>query len=284
MRRRQFMKIAMNGLLLVPARLTKLNWFPMRRKNTFLLNPYFLEVLKPSLLQIAKPSWKINRVVVGGGSKFEQMAAIYAPVSRFTQVAVSAGNRPVIVAGDCCISIAIMAAFQKTKLHPTLIYFDAHGDFNTPETSPSGFTGGMPLAMLMGLGDQTLMRLCGARPLQAANVILTDGRNLDPGEDKAVEISGIYHYNSISELQAHPFGKGPVYVHIDADVINPDDAPAMLYPAKGGPGKKELARVFEFLKTQTDIRAISMGAWEPSLDPAGKTEQVCLELLQDLYS
>lgn len=256
----------------------------MRRTNIFLLNPYFLEVFKPSLLQIAKPSWKINHAAVDAGSKFEQMASIFAPVSTFTREALATGKRPVIVAGDCCISIAIIAAFQKAGLEPTVIYFDAHGDFNTPETSPSGFTGGMPLAMLMGLGDQTLMQLCGAQPLKAANVVLTDGRNLDPGEDKAVETSGIFHYNSIEALRAHPFGKGPVYVHVDADVINPADAPAMLYPAKGGPRKKELALVFEFLKKQTDIRAISMGAWEPSLDPAGNTGHLCLELLHDLYS
>ncbi len=109
---------------------------------------------------------------------------MYNPLAQLVTIVLKSGELPVSVAGDCCTSIGILAGLQQAGVDPTLIWFDAHGDFNTWETTPSGFLGGMPLAMLVGKGEQTIMEGVGTSVLPEEQVILSDGRDLDPGEDE----------------------------------------------------------------------------------------------------
>ena len=84
--------------------------------------------------------------------------------------------------GDCTFSIGVLAGLQREFSELTLVWFDAHGDFNTPQTTPSGFIGRMPLAMPCGRGEQTIVEGGRARVEPEANVILADAHDLDPGE------------------------------------------------------------------------------------------------------
>ena len=97
----------------------------------------------------------------------------------------------VVYGGDCVSTIGVLAGLQRKGIQPTLIFFDAHGDFNTWETSPSGFIGGMPLAMLTGRGEQTIVESAGLTPLLDERVVLVDGRDLDQGEDASIAASDI---------------------------------------------------------------------------------------------
>src|SRR6185369_11821225 len=160
---------------------------------------------------------------------------------------VSAGDRPVSVNGDCCVAIGMLAGLQRARVDPLLIWLDAHGDFNTFETSPSGFIGGMPLAMIVGRGEQKLMELADAKPLPEEQVILTDGRNLDVIEGVEVTASKMHHVNYIDDLLKLDLGDRPIYVHFDTDILNPNDAPAMVYAAEGGPTSDSLNSVMKHL-------------------------------------
>jgi arginase len=82
----------------------------------------------------------------------------------------------VSIAGDCCTSLGVAAGLLAAGIDPTLIWFDAHGDFNTWETTPSGFLGGMPLAMLAGRGEQTIVHGVGLKNLEESNIYLADAR------------------------------------------------------------------------------------------------------------
>jgi arginase len=142
----------------------------------------------------------------------------------------------------------------------------------------------MPLAMLVGRGEQTLVAGVGLNPLPEAQVMLTDARDLDPGEREAVEGSAVHHLPAVEMLLETPLPAGPLYVHFDCDVLNPADAPAMKYLANGGPAPGMLQRVFQYLANSGQIAAVSLTTWTPELDVDGRSQAAALELLQTLIS
>jgi arginase len=214
------------------------------------------------------------------GTKLGRMAHIYDKVADEVAAVVAEGDRPVCLAGDCCATIGVLAGLQRAGLEPTLIWFDAHGDYNTWETTPSGFLGGMPLAMAVGRGEQTLLEATGMRPWPEEKVILTDGRDLDPGERDLVNASAIRHITDIRDLlEPGALPAGPLYVHFDTDIIDPSEASAMNYPAPGGPTSAEVQAVFRHLAQTGRVAAVSVSMWAPKLDGDGGTRRVSLETL-----
>lgn len=253
-------------------------------ENRFVLTPYFLDDSVSGLAGLAAPGWQINRPPLSGSDKQERMMSLYRPLAALLADTLRQGQRPVSVAGDCCTTIGVLAGLQQAGVTPTLIWFDAHGDFNTWETTPSGFLGGMPLAMAVGLGEQRLPQGVGLRPLPPANVILTDGRDLDPGERTLVEQSGITHLPDITMLLDYPLPDGPLYVHFDTDVVDPAEVPAMNYPAPGGPSADTVRRVFRHLAATGRVTAVSLSAWNPELDGDGRSQAISMSLLQELLA
>ena len=186
------------------------------------------------------------------------------------------------IAGDCCAAIGVLAGLQRAGVEPTLIWFDAHGDFNTWETTPSGFLGGMPLAMLVGRGDGTMPAAVGLKPLPEASVFLTDARDLDPAEREALLDSEVVHLPDVEDLMAYPLPGGPLYVHFDVDVVTPEEAPTQNYPAPGGPSSSTLDAVFRRLAGSRRLMAVSVSSWNPKLDEDGGSQKVCISLLETL--
>lgn len=233
------------------------------------------------LKQIIENDWQLNESQLSYLNKNLTIKAIHKNLSIYCSLALQNNKLPISIAGDCCSSIAVSAALQKANLNPLLIWFDAHGDFNTFETTISGHLGGMPLAMLVGIGDQQFLNSCGAKPFDQTNIILTDGRDLDVEEKILVEQSSIKHLHTIGELLDVSFGDRNIYVHFDTDILHPKDAPAQNYLAKGGPSIEELTDVFRYLSKQ-NIVAISVSSWNPELDVEGKTAENCMKLLNEL--
>jgi len=252
--------------------------------DRFILTPYFLDTAVLGLEQLARPGWQLNQLELPPGEKQARMVALYRPLASLVAGALSAGMRPVSLAGDCCTTIGVLAGLQQAGLAPTLIWFDAHGDFNTWETTPSGFLGGMPLAMAMGLGEQTLLAGVGLRPLAPHQIILTDGRDLDPGERELVAQSGITHLPDVNLLRDYALPDGPLYVHFDTDVVNPDELPAISYPAAGGPAAETLRQLFRHLADTGRVTAVSFSAWNPDLPGSDRSRELALSLLQELLS
>lgn len=256
-------------------------------ENQFILTPFFLDEHEQGLETLAQQRWLVNRPGLPAGKtptaeKQARMVALYRPLRDAVAEAVGQGKRPVSVAGDCCTTLAVLSGLQRAGLAPSLIWFDAHGDFNTWETTPSGFLGGMPLAMAVGRGEQTMVEGVGLRPLPEEKVILTDARDLDPGEREAVEESRLTHLSQVDNLLEMKLPAGPLYVHFDCDVLDPQEAPAMNYPAPGGPSAEMLGRVFRRLTASGQVAAVSLSSWAPELDEDGQSERVCLSLLGEL--
>jgi len=251
-------------------------------KNRQILTPYFLDQSERGLESLARSDWYLNEPDLPEGGAQIRMGTLYQGIADFTADAVAAGERPISIAGDCCTTIGVLAGLQRAGLDVTLIWFDSHGDFNTWETSPSGFLGGMPLAMIVGRGEQTITEAVGLKAVDEGNVILTDGRDLDPDEREALENSSVTHLETPEMLLERPLPAGALYVHFDTDILNPCEAPAMNYLAEGGPSSQELECVFKYLVESGQVAAVSMSSWNPEMDEGGVTEQLCMRLFGTL--
>ncbi len=250
--------------------------------NRFILTPLFLDKPAPGLTALAQPDWLINDPPLPAGELPSRLSPVHEALAEFVAATLADGRRPVSIAGDCCTAIGVAAGLQRAGVHPTLIWLDAHGDFNTPKTTPSGFLGGMPLAMLVGRGDLSMPAAVGLKPLPEERVILTDGRDLDPGERELLAHSQVIHLEDATELGADALPGGPLYVHFDVDVVALDESPAQNYPAAGGPSAAELARVFEALAQTDRLVAVSISTWNPELDRDGRSRQTSMRLLKAL--
>lgn len=252
--------------------------------NRFLLTPMSLDQPTPELRRLRREGWSINEPdPVRDAAVQRRIAAVNEPIARFTEEAARAGDRPVCLTGDCCAAIGALTGLQRAGVEPTLLWLDAHGDFNTPATTPSGYLGGMPLAMLTGRGDLEILDALRAHTIDDDAVVLYDARDLDPLEREALAASRVTHVTSIDALDSFDFGRGPVHVHLDPDVLNPLDAPAMAYPAPGGPDLAVLSRVLSRLAGRgVAITSVTLTTWAVDRDGSGGTEAAVWQLLESL--
>jgi arginase len=245
----------------------------------YILSPFFLDRPMPALDRLAGAGWHANRPTLTASRQLDRMAVVHRCLAALVAEAIREGRRPVSVAGDCCAAIGVLAGLQRAGLDPVLVWLDAHGDFNTPETTRSGFIGGMPLAMIVGRGDPSLMRAAGARPLLETDVILADARHLDPEEEVSLRGSRVHHARDLGAIpDLLPPGR-PLYVHLDPDILDPVEAPAMRFPAPGGPPLTAVCDLARHLAAGGRVAAASLTAWELDDDPDRRTERACLAAL-----
>jgi arginase len=148
-----------------------------------------------------------------------------APVFAAAAAAIAEAERPVLTATDCSICVATVPAVARRWPDARLLWLDAHGDFNTPATTPSGFLGGMCLAGAVGLWDTGYG--AGAAP---ERVVLVGGRELDPAEAELMARHGVVR----TADPAAALAGAEVFVHLDVDVLDPSVLPGQLHPAPGG--------------------------------------------------
>ncbi|GAB4575263.1 MAG: hypothetical protein Kow0077_25910 [Anaerolineae bacterium] len=183
---------------------------------------------------------------------------------------------PIIFAGDCVSALGAMKGLERHR--PAVVWFDAHGDFNTPQTTPSGFLGGMPLAMLVGRGDMRYMQGVELAPIPESDVIITDARDLDPMESIALRDSAVTHLMKIEELLTAPLPDRPLYIHLDLDVIDAADMPGMSYPALEGPTADEVEAALARVVRDGRPVGILFSLWNASLTDDPRPLEVTLRL------
>ncbi|MGF1444702.1 MAG: arginase family protein [Pikeienuella sp.] len=249
--------------------------------DRWIVTPSFFEEPEPALIGVCPADVAINDVEIVHRSPPE-LAIRHGGIAQFVYDALAEGARPVSVAGDCCAAVPVLAGLQRAGIEPELVWLDAHGDFNTPETSPSQFLGGMPLAMIAGRGPQWMMADLGAQPLAETRILLVDGRDLDPLEAEALASSDVTHI-PLSELHEIGFER-PVWVHLDLDIIDAAECPAFKYPVAGGPSSRAVADALAALAASTRIAAVSVSGWTSSLDRDGTTARAAARLLDALTS
>jgi arginase len=110
-------------------------------QNHFILSPYFIDQSEPFLKTYTQNGWELNTVILPDTDPQSRASTVHKPLADKVEKAIRAGKRSVSIAGDCCATIPVMAGLQHAGLTPTLLWLDSHGDFNTWETTPSGFLG-----------------------------------------------------------------------------------------------------------------------------------------------
>lgn len=245
--------------------------------DQWILTPQYFETHEPALSSIVPAGAVMNGPHDIPDREAESMATLHRPIADFIATALASGNRPISVAGDCCAAVPALAGMRRAGLEPTLVWIDAHGDFNTPETSPSQFLGGMPLAMMVGRGPQWMCEAVGLAPYPEDRIWLIDARDLDPEERTAVDASALRRTGmaGMASLKLD----GPVYVHIDMDVMNADEVPAFNYPVPGGPSVAETVAACQSFAAANEICAVSVSGWTGALDTDGRTGVACKKVI-----
>jgi arginase len=197
------------------------------------------------------------------GGPWDRMAVLYERVAAEVAADVRNGNRPTVISGDCTTSFGTLAGLQRAGLDPAIVWFDAHGDVNTLESSPSGYLGGMPLRMIVGYRRDLIADTLGLRDVPEDRVVLVDARDLDPGEADYLATSAIRRV-PVSDLV---LPDGPIYLHLDFDVVA--DLPGALYPAPGGPPVGAVAQAVRQVLATGRVAAIGAACtWKPGAGAA----------------
>ncbi len=191
-----------------------------------------------------------------------------------------ADKTPVVFANDCASCLGMMKGLEAKS--PAILWYDSHGDFNTPETTPSGFLGGMPLAALVGRGNQRLMRGLDLEPVSEADVIISDVRNLDPEEGVMLRGSEVSIYETLDALDAAPFPDKPLYIHFDTDVVDCAEMPAMSYPEPGGPSLAESIVSLKRSLRRGKVAGVLFSLWNGALEGSDEAQEATLELIRAL--
>jgi arginase len=178
--------------------------------------------------------------------------------------ALAADLVPVLAAGDCSVCLTTLPAALRHRPDARVLWLDAHGDFNTPDTTPGGFLGGMCLAGACGEWDHGL-----ADPIPPERVVLAGVRDLDPGERELLERSPatVIGASAVETLVAvkNALDGAPVYVHLDLDVIDPEEFPAQ-FPAPGGLSSDKLYDLMEAVADDSELVGLEITAFEAPRD------------------
>lgn len=191
------------------------------------------------------------------------------------------GEFPLIFAGNCNTAIGILGGLQEPA---GVVWFDCHGDFNTPETTVGGFLDGMALAMIAGRCWKPLTAsVPGFKPVQEDNILLIGARDFDDDEARslsscAMQLITAQQLNQ-EQLAAHFPPVDSIYLHIDLDVIDPQYVQINSYATEGGLSPEQLYQAVEQIRKRYRISAAGFTAYDPSLDPERKVEGIVNKLI-----
>ena len=212
-------------------------------------------------------------------------------LSALVAAAAGGGSLPLVLGGDHSVALGSMVGMAKVRGAGGVVWIDAHGDLNTPATSPSGNVHGMVLAAALGLGGDPFRRDGWPLPaVEAGKVSLVGVRSLDDGErallrelDAKVftmsEIDRIGVEPCMREAIAHAAGGAFLHVSLDMDVVDPDYAPGVGTPVRGGLSYREAHLAMETVAESGLIDSMDVVEVNPILDRENATGQLAVELV-----
>jgi arginase len=209
---------------------------------------------------------------------------------------VDRGYFPLIIGGEDSVLMGIIEGFQRA-LGPRigLVYLDAHGDFNTPETTPSGLIGGMNVAITAGRGPKELVEMFGRSPLlPEENIVLYGTRELDAMEERALAESEVMVYMR-EKIRGFGVGKAvdeivrdleprcdKVYVHVDLDVLDETAMSAQSYPVRDGLSMGEFQETLQGLVRSGRLCGMAIMVFNAAKDPEGVEAKKVVRLIADV--
>jgi len=229
--------------------------------------------------------------VPGQPHHLKEIAEVSRKVYQYLLDSISAEEFAIFLGGDHSIALGTVAASLERVERLGVLWVDAHGDFNTPETSPSGNIHGMVVAALMGRGAEALF--VGNRRLQAEQVVMIATRDLDEPEKVALRESGINVMTMraidekgmaevVREALAELRGVEAIHVSFDMDAIDPSVAPGVGTLVPGGLSYREAHLLMEMLADDGRVRSLDIVEVNPILDERNRTAQIAVEMVASL--
>jgi arginase len=215
--------------------------------------------------------------------------AVNRELARLVRWAVSESHLPLVLAGSCDASMGTVAGFDHS--HCGVIWFDAHGDFNTPESTVSGYFAGMSLAVITGHCYQNLWAQTGdSTPIAESATLLVGVSDLDSAERQRLEPSAIevvaWHDGKpvkdvFAALHTLTARVREVYVHVDLDALDPSVVPGIVdFPVPGGLLMEDMVRILQAVVSHFRIRAASLTTFDPTRDHEGNTLRAGLRIIE----
>lgn len=212
-----------------------------------------------------------------------QVIAVCRSVASFVRNACEQGHFPLILGAEDSVIMGIMEGLQQGLGESIgLIYLDAHGDFNIPETTPSGLIGGMDVAILTGRGPDSLTKIFGHKPqLREEQIAIFGVRDLDPPEREMLNESKVHLYtmDKVRELGPERAMEQAIeelsqvarriYVHVDIDVLDPSEIRALQMPVPGGLGLAECASSLRVVRQTGKLCGLAVMVFNAHKDPHG---------------
>lgn len=204
------------------------------------------------------------------------------------------GAFPLVLAGDCYSVIGVVSGLEDGDRRG-LVWLDAHGDAHTPETSPTGFFDGMPLAVALGWCWSNLAgTLPSFEPLAEQHVVHLGGRAFDDGEEAALAASGMTFINgetmrgdegvakSVEAVTRLGQESDRVHVHLDLDVLDESDGIASGYAVGGGPSLAGLEETISAIGSSCEVVGMTICSYDPAFDTDGRAAAAGVGLLTAL--
>jgi arginase len=204
------------------------------------------------------------------------------------------GKFPLVLSGNCGATVGAIAGADSRRLG--VVWFDTHGEFNTPETTTSGFLDGMGLAIATGRCWTTLAAsIPDFRPIPGSSILLVGGHDFDAGERERLEEAGVMVVDADviaqmgvqealhSKMPEFLRGVEEIHLHIDLDVLNPNEAPANGFVTeKAGLSVNQLSEAIALIKENLKITSATIASFDPNYDPQGKTLSAALQLIRQM--
>ena len=225
----------------------------------------------------------------------DQIKATCERIARAVATAVEEGRTPIVLGGDHSIALGTIGGLASVHGPGGVLWFDAHGDLNTPATSPSGDIHGMPLAAALGRDPETFSSPAWPLPaLDSERVVLLGVRSLDEGERAYVRESGIGIYTmseldrrgieaTVGEALERVEGAPFVHVSLDLDVVDPDVTPGVGTPVRGGLSYREAHLALELVAESGLMSSFEIVEVNPILDRGNETAALAVELAASAF-
>jgi arginase len=222
-----------------------------------------------------------------GASEAKASFDLMELVASRVKEAVEDGAFPVLLSGSCFAGLGVVTGLVEES--PGVVWFDAHADFNTPDSTIEGYFDGMGLAILTGGAWRALADQSGIATLPESAVLLAGARDFDPLEEQRLESSEVHHLppqridsddavaRAAGELDPAPSG---LYLHVDLDVLDTEEARVNIYSAPDGLSAAQLTSQIGSLLDACPVRAISLTAYDPEVDAEGRVPPIAMRLLE----
>lgn len=220
----------------------------------------------------------------------KEIVEVCRELSRRVADVVKAGRVPLVLGGDHSLSVGTVSGVRQVHPNTGIIWLDAHGDFNTPDTTPSGNVHGMSLAALLGLGAEELVACSAGRPVQPEQTVLIGVRDLDDGERELLRKTGVRVFTmqevdrlglpavmdqALDRLRKHV---DRIHLSLDLDVFEPDLAPGVGTPKSGGLTYREGHLAMEMIAELGMLVSMELVEVNPILDEANRTARLAVDM------